>query len=187
MKSRTSLQSPKLKLAFQLKPPRLVRWGFHPSPYTPLMIGLTEDGLLCRVEFTRKRKAALVMKDWAESWPDTEFVLDKKATGIVAQAILRGRPLPRILMTGTRFQQDVWKTILEIPQGEVISYAEVAKRINRPRAVRAVGSACGANPVPLVVPCHRVVGSNGRLGGFGSSLDLKVKLLNEEGVRNYAA
>ena len=83
-------------------------------------------------------------------------------------------------MTGTKFQQAVWKELQKIPLGKLTSYAEVAKRINNPKAVRAVGSACGANPVPILVPCHRVIASNGALGGFGGGLPLKKKMLTAE-------
>jgi len=81
---------------------------------------------------------------------------------------------------GTDFQLRVWKALCDIPYGETISYAELARRVGRPNAVRAVGSANGANPLSLVVPCHRVVNTGGKLGGYGGGLDLKAKLLAME-------
>ncbi len=81
---------------------------------------------------------------------------------------------------GTRFQQQVWEALAEIPYGETRSYAEIAERINRPRAVRAVGSAIGANPLLMVIPCHRVIGKNGALTGFRAGLEMKAKLLKLE-------
>jgi O-6-methylguanine DNA methyltransferase len=82
----------------------------------------------------------------------------------------------------TPFQQAVWQATQRIPYGETRSYGWIAQAIGRPRAARAVGQALGANPTPIVVPCHRVVTSDGRLGGFGGGLDLKRRLLALEGV-----
>jgi methylated-DNA-[protein]-cysteine S-methyltransferase len=83
---------------------------------------------------------------------------------------------------GTPFQRRVWKALLDIPYGETISYGELARRIGNPRAVRAVGRANGANPIAVIVPCHRVIGANGTLTGYGGGLDRKAKLLALEGV-----
>jgi O-6-methylguanine DNA methyltransferase len=82
---------------------------------------------------------------------------------------------------GSAFQQRVWQTIATIPHGEVLSYAEIAIRAGYPNAFRAVGTACGANPIALVIPCHRVVASGGKLGGYGGGLESKVWLLRHEG------
>lgn len=83
-------------------------------------------------------------------------------------------------LEGTAFQQEVWGALLEIPYGETRSYGEIAVRIGRPRASRAVGLANGRNPVSLIVPCHRVIGANGSLTGYGGGLDRKLALLNLE-------
>ena len=88
-------------------------------------------------------------------------------------------------LDGTPFQLQVWSALQRIPYGEVRSYAEIARSIRRPKAVRAVGAANGANPIPIIVPCHRVIGSNGSLTGFGGGLDVKRKLLDLE-TRGYA-
>lgn len=89
--------------------------------------------------------------------------------------------LPLDIDTGSEFQRRIWHTIAGIPHGEVLSYAEVAIHSGFPNAFRAVGSACGANPIALVVPCHRVVASGGKLGGYGGGLEMKVWLLRHEG------
>ena len=81
---------------------------------------------------------------------------------------------------GTPFQAQVWSALQTIPWGETWSYGELARQIGRPNAARAIGAACGANPVPIVVPCHRVVGSNGKLIGFSCGLDRKKWLLDFE-------
>ena len=83
---------------------------------------------------------------------------------------------------GTKFQQQVWQTLATIPFGDTKSYAWLAHKINNEKAVRAVGSANGANPIALIVPCHRVIGSNGKLTGYAGGLDLKAKLLQHEGI-----
>lgn len=83
---------------------------------------------------------------------------------------------------GTAFQQQVWRALCDIPPGQTISYAELARRVGRPTAVRAVGLANGSNPVALVAPCHRVIGSNGALTGYGGGLPRKRWLLEHEGA-----
>jgi O-6-methylguanine DNA methyltransferase len=86
-------------------------------------------------------------------------------------------------LRGTPFQKRVWAALLEIPYGETRSYQEMARAVGNPRAVRAVGAANGANPVSLVVPCHRVIASDGTLGGYGGGLELKARLLAMERSR----
>ncbi len=86
-------------------------------------------------------------------------------------------------LRGTPFQRSVWQHLLEIPYGELRSYGQVARKVGRPRASRAVGAASGANPVPILVPCHRVIASNGRLTGYGGGLNVKRKLLALERAR----
>jgi methylated-DNA-[protein]-cysteine S-methyltransferase len=84
---------------------------------------------------------------------------------------------------GTNFQKQVWQALTEIPCGETKSYGWIAKSINNEKAVRAVGTANGANPIALIVPCHRVIGSNGKLTGYAGGLALKAKLLMHEGAQ----
>lgn len=83
---------------------------------------------------------------------------------------------------GTAFRKSVWLELLRIPYGETISYGELARRIGRPAAARAVGAANGSNPLPIVVPCHRVIGRDGTLTGYGGGLPIKRKLLELEGA-----
>jgi len=101
------------------------------------------------------------------------------------KAILAGKTpaeLPPLDVSGgTEFQQRVWEELLWIPGGETRSYGEIAKNIRKPKAVRAVGGACGANPIPLLIPCHRVLAANGKIGGFSGGLEWKKKLLAPEG------
>jgi methylated-DNA-[protein]-cysteine S-methyltransferase len=83
-------------------------------------------------------------------------------------------------LRGTRFQKDVWQTLLAIPFGETRSYGQLAQQLGNPRATRAVGAANGRNPVSIIVPCHRVIGSSGKLTGFAGGLDAKSYLLDSE-------
>ncbi len=88
--------------------------------------------------------------------------------------------IPLDLSLGTPFQRQVWRGLLDIPYGETVTYKQLAKDIGRPSALRAVGAANGANPIPIIVPCHRVVAAGGKLGGFSAGLYLKRRLLDLE-------
>jgi methylated-DNA-[protein]-cysteine S-methyltransferase len=99
-------------------------------------------------------------------------------------AAIDGLPL---VMEGTDFQRSVWKALSTIPCGETLSYGELARQIGRPKAVRAVGLANGANPIGIVVPCHRVIGADGTLTGYGGGLDRKRWLLAHERARTVVA
>ncbi len=110
-----------------------------------------------------------------------------RATKAALKAILAGRAPrtfpPLDLSTGTPFQQAVWRALGKIPVGQTRNYGELARAIGKPKGVRAVGGACGANPIPVLVPCHRVLAANRKLGGFSGGLDWKRRLLDREGVR----
>jgi methylated-DNA-[protein]-cysteine S-methyltransferase len=90
---------------------------------------------------------------------------------------------PPLDLSGTPFQKSVWNALRKISLGKTKSYGEIARAIGKPKAVRAVGGACGANPVPVLVPCHRVLAANKKLGGFSGGLDWKRSLLAREGVK----
>jgi O-6-methylguanine DNA methyltransferase len=100
--------------------------------------------------------------------------------------ILTGRAVktlpPPDLSGGTPFQQNVWRALQKIPRGKTRSYGEIARQIGKPKAVRAVGGACGANPIPIFIPCHRVLAANKKLGGYSGGLNWKRKLLAREGI-----
>lgn len=99
------------------------------------------------------------------------------------RALLAGRDaaLPSVAQPpGTPLQRAVWSALLDIPRGQVETYGSLARKVGRPRAARAIGQACGANPIPLFIPCHRVVAANGALGGFSSGLGWKDYLLDVE-------
>lgn len=89
-----------------------------------------------------------------------------------------------LVLYGTDFQLKVWNEISKIPYGSTVSYADIARRIGNPKAVRAVAQACGKNPISIIIPCHRVVGSNGSTGGYNWGIDCKLALLNLEKPRD---
>ncbi len=127
-----------------------------------------------------------MVKDSSRRLLQTKIRRWHRATTAALTAILAGRApknLPPLDWTGkTEFQQAVWRAMLRIAPGQTKSYGEIAAVIGKPKAVRAVGGACGANPIPVLVPCHRVLAANGKIGGFSGGLDWKRKLLAREGV-----
>ena len=151
---------------------------------------LLSDAGVVRLSFPNERGRVLAWLD--RTMPGAEVRSgDGRAArlGEELDEYLRGRltrfSLP-VDLRGTPFQRSVWAELLAIPYGEVRSYAEVAGAVGRPAAVRAVGAANGANPVPVLVPCHRVLGSDGRLVGFGAGLDWKLRLLAIENPARWA-
>jgi methylated-DNA-[protein]-cysteine S-methyltransferase len=118
--------------------------------------------------------------------PESDWIYNEKALANARQQLeeyfagtRRDFDLP-LKLNGTEFQVNVLKALQKIPYGQTVSYGEIAKRIGNPKAVRAVGAANGRNPIPIVVPCHRVIGSGGDLTGFGGGLDTKEALLRLE-------
>lgn len=129
---------------------------------------MTEDEKVC----------ALALKTFPQAF---NLLQRYKNQTLTEKTICIKNRIPCILV-GTPFQHQVWSALLKIPRGKVVSYQNLAHTLQRPKTVRAVGSAVGANPISPLIPCHRVVGSNGRLGGYYWGLDEKCKLLREEGI-----
>jgi len=117
--------------------------------------------------------------DAAETRSAAGDLLGRALAAVEAPGQPTGLPLD---LRGTPFQQRVWAQLRRIPAGSVVTYAELARRVGQPRACRAVAQACGANPVGILVPCHRVVASDGSPGGFGFGVGRKLELLRREGV-----
>jgi len=146
------------------------------SPVGPLLLAAEEMGLRL-VWFLRGKRTRPPDPAWRE---DPAFFADVlRQLNSYFAGELREFNLP-LVFEGTDFQKKVWKTLTAIPYGETISYGQLAKQIGEPKAVRAVGAANGQNPIPIIVPCHRVIGSNGSLTGFGGGLENKRKLLELE-------
>jgi AraC family transcriptional regulator of adaptative response/methylated-DNA-[protein]-cysteine methyltransferase len=112
-----------------------------------------------------------------------------KITARAIEEVMAGKPVtelpPLDLSAGTDFQRKVWNALRKISCGKTKSYSEIAAAVGKPKGARATGGACGANPIPLFIPCHRVLASGGKLGGFSSGLDWKRKLLERENVTHY--
>jgi methylated-DNA-[protein]-cysteine S-methyltransferase len=146
------------------------------SSVGPLLLAASEIGLRL-VSFESSKHAAPARPEWKEDKaPFAEVIRQLRA---YFRGELKKFDLP-LSMEGTDFQLRVWNALREIPYGETISYAQLAERIGNPKAVRAVGLANGSNPIPIIVPCHRVIGSDGSLTGFGGGLSTKKMLLELE-------
>jgi AraC family transcriptional regulator of adaptative response/methylated-DNA-[protein]-cysteine methyltransferase len=153
-----------------------------------LLVATTAKGI-CMVSIGRTDSE--LEKRLKSHFPDANVTRNDRALAATRRAVERriagkdlGDKLP-LDLHGTPFQLAVWKEMLRIPAGRTRSYGEVAKSIGRPTAFRAVAQACGANPVPVVVPCHRVVASGGKLGGYTGGIDRKIALLEAEGVTSF--
>jgi methylated-DNA-[protein]-cysteine S-methyltransferase len=151
-----------------------MNYTYLDTPIGPLLIAGDRETVR-HIEFPKNGKARRPEPEWTES-----------ARGPVGEAVRQLREyfggrrtefdLP-MAPEGTQFQRTVWRHLRDIPYGETISYGELARRTGNPKASRAVGAANGANPIPIVIPCHRVIGANGKLTGFGGGLPIKEKLL----------
>ena len=124
--------------------------------------------------------ATMVIHATSRSYPG---YLKRATQALLAYADGKTRRLPPFDLQGTPFQEKVWKKLCEIPSGRTMSYGQLAASIGMPKAARAVGGAVGSNPVPILIPCHRVIGENGSLTGFGLGLPMKRALLDHEGLK----
>jgi methylated-DNA-[protein]-cysteine S-methyltransferase len=143
------------------------------SPIGPLLLAGNDKGLQ-EILFVNGRHSASPNPSWRrdnKALRETIRQLNAYFAGDLETFDLQLSP------KGTEFQLLVWKRLYEIPYGETISYGQLADRIGNPKACRAVGLANGSNPIPIIIPCHRVIGSNGKLTGYGGGLPIKEKLL----------
>lgn len=151
----------------------------HESPVGPLLLAADDDGLRL-IEFHESRHRVKRGDDWHEG--DHEVL---RLAQCQLDEYFRGErrrfDLP-LAPRGTVFQCEVWQTLASIPYGGTVSYAQLAMQVGRPKAMRAVGAANGRNPLPIVLPCHRVIGADGSLTGFGGGLPTKRMLLELEGA-----
>jgi methylated-DNA-[protein]-cysteine S-methyltransferase len=143
------------------------------SPIGPLLLVSDAAGLR-QIMFAKNGKPAPVNPEWRESTPALSEPIRQLRAYFAGE--LEAFDLP-LAPEGTPFQQKVWDELCKIPYGQTISYGELARRIGNPNASRAVGLANGSNPIPVVIPCHRVIGADGKLTGYGGGLPIKEKLL----------
>jgi O-6-methylguanine DNA methyltransferase len=130
-----------------------------------------------RTSFTPRSALPMTIRRWHRA---TETAVKRALTGRVPRVLP-----PLDLSAGTAFQQQVWNALMKIPRGETRSYRDIARAAGSPRAARAVGAACGANPIPVLIPCHRVIAARNKLGGFSGGLDWKRRLLWREESRGW--
>jgi methylated-DNA-[protein]-cysteine S-methyltransferase len=147
------------------------------SPVGRLLLAADEAGLR-HIIFAEGREPAEPRPEWRELGNDDDALLAETIRQLRAwfAGELREFDL-KLSPEGSDFHQRVWRELLNIPYGETITYGELARRVGSPNASRAVGRANGANPIPIVIPCHRVIGSNGKLTGYGGGLPRKGFLL----------
>jgi len=161
---------------------RLVQLGI-PTTLGEFVAGYSAQGL-ARLNFPSQSKPPTISLISDAPAPVRRW---HQATARALKNVLAGRDAdelpPLDWSTGTDFQRAVWSAMRRIRSGQTQSYGEIARAIGKPKAVRAVGGACGANPIPVLVPCHRVLAANGRIGGFSGGLEWKQKLLEREGVK----
>jgi len=155
-----------------------------PTPDGVFVAHYSDKGL-CGLEFPSGKNKTEIQSD-ADASP-RQIQLWHSATVKALKQVLSGKTpekLPPLdLSSGTNFQQQVWRALLKISSVKTLSYGQVAEAIGNPKAVRAVGGACGANPIPILVPCHRVLAAHQRLGGFSSDPNWKRTLLTRERVQ----
>ena len=154
-------------------PESIYYWRLN-SPVGPLVLAVSERGLVA-VEFGTRA----IPPGWQESAEKTALYVRQLEEYFSGRRRQFDLPLD---LHGTDFQERCWHELLKIPYGETRSYADIARGIGRPTAVRAVGLANGQNPIAIVVPCHRVIGSDGSLTGYGGGLHIKRRLLELEGA-----
>jgi methylated-DNA-[protein]-cysteine S-methyltransferase len=154
--------------------PETLHYSRIDSPVGPLLLAVSERGLVA-LEFGRGKIAA----GWVDSAEKTASYARQLEEYFSGRRRRFDLPLD---LRGTDFQKRCWQELLEIPYGETRSYAQIARAIGNPQAVRAVGLANGQNPIAIIVPCHRVIGSDGSLTGYGGGLEAKRKLLELEGA-----
>ncbi|MFQ5628290.1 MAG: methylated-DNA--[protein]-cysteine S-methyltransferase [bacterium] len=182
----------RLALRENLKKNRIYYSIIYPPSFVPILIACSHRGLVqvmlgdySRFEFEEKLKKSLPNLWITESFDETEGLrrqfgayFKKERSDFECEIDDR--------LISSDFRKNVLFAIKEIPYGHFVTYGELARRLGKPKASRAVGGALGANPLPIVLPCHRVVAGEGKLGGFTGGLDLKIKLLDLEGA-NFAA
>ncbi|HLP05379.1 MAG TPA: methylated-DNA--[protein]-cysteine S-methyltransferase [Paludibacter sp.] len=163
--------------------PAELSYGFSGTPFGECCIAFTDEGI-CALLFPENRETA-----WAylkKHFPHTNFTPNGSKAGMLANLIFEKGVKPAVKPAGTEFQLLVWEALQQIPPGSTTTYARIAAKIGRPKAVRAVGTAIGANPVAYLIPCHRVIRTDGTLGGFRWGLDCKRIMLARENENQHS-
>ncbi|MEO0820988.1 MAG: bifunctional helix-turn-helix domain-containing protein/methylated-DNA--[protein]-cysteine S-methyltransferase [Pseudomonadota bacterium] len=164
-----------------------IAWDWVATPFGEALVMATEKGV-CGLAFVDEIGRDGTMADMRARWPAAEFRRDAEAIAPAADALsFRNGAAPlRLSLIGAPFQLKVWEALMAIPSGHVTTYSEIARVIGHPRAVRAVGTAVGRNPISWLIPCHRAIRRDGALGGYHWGLGVKRALLAWEGARRDA-
>ena len=158
-----------------------IRWGLAPSPFGEAVVMVTAKGI-CGLGFTEELGREAATEDLMRRWPAARFVRDDAAIAPLAAAAFGGQT-SALHLIGAPFQIKVWEALLAIPSGHVTTYSEIAGAIGHDKAVRAVGTAVGRNPISFLIPCHRALRKSGGLGGYHWGLPVKRAMLAWEGAR----
>jgi AraC family transcriptional regulator, regulatory protein of adaptative response / methylated-DNA-[protein]-cysteine methyltransferase len=160
-----------------------IRYGIHPTPFGKCLIATTERGI-CHLSFVQTSEGDAI-DNLVADWKQATMIEDHRSTVDLIEPIFdlrynhRGKPL-NVHLRGTNFQLKVWEALLQIPAGEVTTYAGIASRIGKPNATRAVGTAVGHNPIAVLIPCHRVIRKIGEFGNYRYGALRKKALLARE-------
>jgi AraC family transcriptional regulator of adaptative response/methylated-DNA-[protein]-cysteine methyltransferase len=160
----------------------IIAYGFHPSLFGTALVMATERGL-CGLAFGNENEDVAQLADMCARWPKARFVRDEGVTEELAERIFSHQGELPIQLFGTPWQIKVWQALLAIPEGKVTSYRAVAETVCDFRAARAAGAAIGRNPISLIIPCHRVLASNGALTGYHWGETRKRAMLALESAR----
>lgn len=162
-----------------------IYWGWFESPFGPSLVMGTDRGI-CGLAFAAETGEAAAMEDLTARWPRARFVEDPtrlRPWVMSAYGAAPGNDPAPLFLIGAPFQLQVWAALLSIPTGHVTTYGEIAQSIGRPKAVRAVGTAVGRNPISWLIPCHRALRKSGGLGGYHWGLPVKRALLAHESAQ----
>jgi AraC family transcriptional regulator of adaptative response/methylated-DNA-[protein]-cysteine methyltransferase len=152
-------------------------YGFSDTPFGECCIAFSAEGVRALI-FPESREAGTAGLE--HRFPGVNFVRNDAKAAAFIQQVFESDEKPALHPIGTDFQKSVWHALQQIPAGQTTTYAKIAESIGRPKAVRAVGTAIGANPIGFLIPCHRVIRTDGGLGGFRWGLDCKKKMLEWE-------
>jgi len=162
-----------------------IEYGFHPSPFGRCLIATTERGI-CGLSFVQEEGSEAALEErLIERWPGARVVPRPETTRGAAERIFtfpaEHDPGPlHLFVRGTNFQLQVWQALLRIPLGKAVTYSDIARHIGMPSASRAVGNAVGSNPIPFLIPCHRVIRAMGEFGNYGEGPQRKKAILGWE-------
>lgn len=167
----------------------LIEYGFHPTPFGECLLALTERGI-CMLAFvkgnSREQELAILEKSWKRARFSENPVKTGKLIGQIFMPLNGKPPKPlHLYLKGTNFQIKVWEALLKIPSGHAVAYEDIAESIGQPKAVRAVANAVARNPVPFIIPCHRVIRKIGKFGGYQGGTARKMALLGWEAARSH--